>query len=128
SKTARATAVPAGNAPVAVIVGEVKRADVPVWLPGIGTVKGSNTVTVRPRVGGSLDKILFTEGSLVKEGEVIAEIDPRPYEAVLAQAKAKKIQDEATLANARLDEARFANLLQARAVSQQQADQARATV
>lgn len=128
SKAAEAKSGPTSNPPVAVIVGEVKRADVPVWLSGIGSVKASNTVTVRPRVGGSLDKILFTEGALVKAGDIIAEIDPRPYEAVLSQAKAKKLQDEASLANARLEEARFANLLKISAVSEQQSEQATAAV
>lgn len=117
-----------GNQPVAVIIAEVRRSDVPVWLTGIGSVIASDTVTVRPRVSGSLDKILFTEGSLVKEGDIIAQIDPRPFEATLAQAEAKKLQDEATLANARLDLARFTTLLKTNAVSQQQADQAAATV
>ncbi len=128
SKAAQAKPTPTGNQAVAVIVGEVKRADVPVWLNGIGTVRASNTVTVRPRVGGSLDRILFTEGALVKEGEIIAAIDPRPYEAALAQVKAKKLQDEASLANARLEETRFANLLKISAVSEQQSDQATAAV
>jgi multidrug efflux system membrane fusion protein len=128
SKAGEAKDGPAPERAVAVIVGDVRQADVPVWLAGIGSVQASNTVTVRPRVGGSLDKINFTEGSLVSEGDIIAEIDPRPFEAVLAQAKAKKIQDEATLGNARLDEQRFANLLKTGAVSTQQADQSKAAV
>ena len=119
---------PAGPQSVAVIVGEVRHSDVPIWLTGIGNVQASNTVTVRPRVSGALDKIHFTEGALVKQGEIIAEIDPRPYEAALAQAEAKKIQDEASLANARLEESRFADLLKNDAVSKQQADQAASSV
>ena len=119
---------PAAPQSVAVVVGEVLSADVPVWLTGIGSVQASNTVTVRPRVGGALNSINFTEGSIVKQGDVIAEIDPRPFEAALAQAEAKKLQDEANLANARLDEARFANLLKTGAASKQQADQSAATV
>ena len=119
---------PAGPQSVAVIVGEVRHSDVPIWLTGIGNVQASNTVTVRPRVSGALDKIHFTEGAMVKQGEVIAEIDPRPYEAALAQAEAKKIQDEASLANARLEESRFADLLKNDAVSKQQADQSASSV
>lgn len=119
---------PAGPQSVAVIVGEVRRVDVPIWLTGIGAVQAANTVTVRPRVGGALNKVNFTEGALVKEGEIIAEIDPRPYEAALAQAEAKKLQDEASLANARLEETRFSDLLKNDAVSKQQADQSSSSV
>ncbi|MBX3739406.1 MAG: efflux RND transporter periplasmic adaptor subunit [Akkermansiaceae bacterium] len=117
-----------GNQPVAVTIEKVRQENVPVWLTGIGTVQASNTVTVRPRVGGALEKINFTEGAIVNAGDVIAEIDPRPFESALAQAVAKKTQDEAQLANARLEEARFSGLLRNDAVSQQQADQATATV
>jgi len=116
-----------GNQAVAVTVEKVRQENVPVWLTGIGTVQASNTVTVRPRVGGALEKVNFTEGAIVKAGDIIAEIDPRPYESALAQAAAKKVQDEAQLANARLEETRFANLLKTDAVSKQQADQATAT-
>lgn len=119
---------PMAGQPVTVIIGKVLQQDVPVWLTGIGSVQASNTVTVRPRVSGALDKILFTEGSLVKAGDIIAEIDPRPYQSILSQAEAKKLQNEAQLANARLEEKRFADLLKNDAVSQQQADQSNATV
>lgn len=129
SAAAKADAAkPASPQSVAVIVGEVRRVDVPIWLTGIGAVQAANTVTVRPRVGGALNKVNFTEGALVKEGEIIAEIDPRPYEAALAQAEAKKLQDEASLANARLEETRFSDLLKNDAVSKQQADQSSSSV
>ena len=121
-------AKPAGNGLVAVLTAKVEQKDVPVWLTGIGTVQALNTVTVRPRVGGSLDKINFTEGAMVKKGDVLAEIDPRPFQSVIDQAEAKKLQDEAQLANARLEAARFSNLLKTEAVSKQQSDQAAATV
>lgn len=114
--------------PVPVILGNAERRDVPVWLSGIGTAQASNTVTVRPRVGGSLDTVNFTEGALVKEGDVLAQIDPRPYQSVLAQAEAKRAQDHAQLENARVDAARFESLRKENAVSQQQLDQANATV
>lgn len=116
------------NQAVAVSIEKARQEDVPVWLTGIGTVQAANTVTVRPRVGGALEKIHFTEGAVVKAGDIIAEIDTRPFDTALAQAMAKKAQDEAQLANARLDETRFANLLKTSAVSQQQSDQATATV
>ncbi|WAC18996.1 efflux RND transporter periplasmic adaptor subunit [Luteolibacter sp. SL250] len=128
AKGTAAAGKPAAPRAAAVVVGKVRRGDVPIWFTGIGNVQASNTVTVRPRVGGALEKIHFTEGALVKEGDVIAEIDPRPYAAALAQAEAKKVQDEATLANARLEETRFAGLLANDAVSKQQADQAAAAV
>ncbi len=117
-----------GGGPVAVVTGTAERRDVPVWLTGIGTVQANNTVTVRPRVGGALEKVNFTEGALVKKGDVLAEIDPRTYQSAIDQAEAKKLQDEAQLANARLDAGRFAELLKTDAVSKQQSDQAVASV
>lgn len=92
----RAPAVPVSVAPV-------QKVDFPVYLTGLGTVQGFNTVQVRTRVDGQIDKIAFTEGQIVKEGELLASIDPRPYQAALDQAKAKKAQDEANLANANLE-------------------------
>ncbi len=113
-------------ATVAVIT--VEEQDAPIWLSGIGTVQAFNTVTVRPRTSGALDKVGFTEGSIVKEGDVLAQIDPRPYQSVLAQATAKKSQDEAQLANATLAANRFQTLSETDAVSRQELDQANATV
>ncbi|MEY9449054.1 multidrug efflux pump subunit AcrA (membrane-fusion protein) [Bradyrhizobium diazoefficiens] len=92
----RALAVPVSVAPV-------QKVDFPVYLTGLGTVQGFNTVQVRPRVDGQIDRIAFTEGQIVKEGELLVSIDPRPYQAALDQAKAKKAQDEANLANANLE-------------------------
>jgi multidrug efflux system membrane fusion protein len=117
---------PRGPQVVPVTVAEVTRRDIPVWLEGIGTVQASNTVTVRPRVGGTLETVAFTEGSMVKQGDVLARIDPRPFESVLAQAKAKKLQDEAQLANAAAVLARAQSLVKDNAVSKQLVDQAAA--
>ncbi len=102
---------PRGPAPVPVKIASVEKADFPVYLGGLGTVQGFNTVVVRTRVDGQIDTIAFTEGQIVKEGDLLAQIDPRPFQAALDQAKAKKAQDEANLANANLDLQRFTKLL-----------------
>ena len=91
-----------GGAPVPVVAGQVEQKDVPIYLEGLGTVQAFNTVTVHTRVDGQLDKVLFTEGQNVKTGDLVAQIDPRPYQAALDQAIAKKAQDEAQLANAKI--------------------------
>ncbi|MBR0773610.1 efflux RND transporter periplasmic adaptor subunit [Bradyrhizobium diazoefficiens] len=93
----------APRAAVPVSVSPVQKVDFPVYLTGLGTVQGFNTVQVRTRVDGQIDKIAFTEGQIVKQGELLVSIDPRPYQATLDQAKAKKAQDEANLANANLE-------------------------
>jgi membrane fusion protein, multidrug efflux system len=118
----------AANAGVAVVEGEVARRDVPIWLSGLGTVQASNTVTVHPRVNGPLDQVNFTEGQLVKAGDVLAKIDARPYASVLQQALAKKAQDEAQLANAQLDRDRFRQLVESNAESRRVLDQQEAAV
>src|ERR1700688_1683723 len=111
---------------VRVTIAPVQKADFPVYLTGLGTVQGFNTVLVRTRVDGQIDKIAFTEGQLVKQGDLLAEIDPRPFQAALDQAKAKKAQDEANLANASLDLQRFTKL--GEFATRQQTDTQRSTV
>jgi membrane fusion protein, multidrug efflux system len=96
--------------PVPVTIASVERADFPAYLFGLGSVQGLNTVVVRTRVDGQINKIAFQEGQLVKEGDILAEIDPRPYQAAFDQAVAKKAQDEAHLANAKLDLHRYVSL------------------
>jgi len=113
---------------IPVLAATVERRDVPVWLDGLGTVQASATVTVKPRVDGQLTEVLFREGQDVAAGDVLARIDARPYQAALDQAIAKKQQDEAQLANARADAARYAKLVQNNFASAQQADTARAQV
>ena len=115
-----------GPQAVAVYVSEVTRQNVPVWLTGIGTVQASNTVTVRPRVGGALESVAFTEGAMVKEGDILAQIDPRPYRSLLSQAQAKKAQDEAQLSSAAATLARSQSLVKENAVSRQVLDQSEA--
>jgi multidrug efflux system membrane fusion protein len=122
ANTAQKAAPPA----VRVTIAPVQKADFPVYLTGLGTVQGFNTVTVRTRVDGQIDKIAFKEGQLVKQGDLLAEIDPRPYQASLDQAKAKKAQDEANLANASLDLQRFTKL--GEFATRQQTDTQRSTV
>jgi len=99
-----------GPAPVPVTVAAVSKENFPVYLTGLGTVQGFNTVTVRTRVDGQINRIAFKEGQFVKEGDLIAQVDPRPFQATLDQANAKKAQDEASLANAKLDLQRSKNL------------------
>jgi membrane fusion protein, multidrug efflux system len=106
---AQKRAAPA-RAAVPVKIAPVEKADFPVYLTGLGTVQGFNTVLVRTRVDGQINRIAFKEGQLVKAGDTLVEIDPRPFQAVLDQAKAKKAQDEANLANANIDLQRFTRL------------------
>jgi multidrug efflux system membrane fusion protein len=95
---------------VPVKIAAAEKADFPVYLTGLGTVQGFNTVLVRSRVDGQINKIDFKEGQFIGEGDTLVEIDPRPFQAALDQAKAKKAQDEANLANAKLDLQRFTRL------------------
>ena len=116
------------NQPIPVLVATAEQKDVPIYLDALGTVQAFNTVTVKPMVDGPLNAVNFTEGQDVKKGDVLAQIDPRTYQAALDQATAKKAQDEAQLANARLDLARYTKLAANNYTSGQQADTARAQV
>src|SRR5271156_1929297 len=115
-------AQPEGPAPILVSVSPVKRADFPIVLESLGQVQAYNTVTVRARVDGQVVKIAFKEGQNVNEGDLLAEIDPRPFQAALDQAKAKKTQDQANLVNARLDLQRYSTLAKQSYATQQQLD------
>ena len=114
--------------PVRVVTGLVGQEDFPIAHEGIGTVQAYNTVTIRARVDGTLQKVLFREGQDVKAGDVLAVIDPRPFRAALDQAVAAKAKDEAQLANARLDFDRYAKLAQTNAATKQQVDTQKALV
>src|SRR5512144_2745079 len=118
----------AAEGPVPVLVAVAARADVPVYLDAVGTIRALNTVTVSPQVDGKLLSVGFKEGDDVKKGDVLARIDPTIYEAQLNQAKAKKAQDEAQLANAKIDLERYERLAATNAVNRQQADTQRALV
>jgi multidrug efflux system membrane fusion protein len=114
--------------PAVVSVATATPSDYPVFIDGLGQVQAENTVTVRTRVDGQIVKIAFAEGQMVKAGDLLAQIDPRPFQAALDQAKAKQAQDQATLANARLDLARYSTLAKQSFATQQQLDTQNALV
>jgi multidrug efflux system membrane fusion protein len=114
--------------PIPVLVAAAQKQDVDIWLPGLGTVQAFNTVTVHSMIDGPLVSVQFKEGDEVKAGAVLARIDPRPYQAALDQAVAKRAQDQATLANDKLDLARYVKLAATNYTTKQQADTQRAVV
>jgi multidrug efflux system membrane fusion protein len=115
---------PNGMSPPAIPVtaAEVGRQDVPILLRNIGTVQAFQAVVVRTRVDGTIEQVFFTEGQDVKRGDRLVLIDPRPYAATLAQARAKKVFDQAQLENAKLDLARYQSLVRSDFASRQQVD------
>jgi len=115
-------------APTPVTTAEVRRADFPVFLDGLGTVQPFDTVTVRSRVDGQITKVFFRQGQMVHQGDPLVEIDKRPYQAALDQAVAKKAQDEATRKDAELDLQRYAELAKKDFSSKQQLDAQQALV
>lgn len=98
----------------------VKRADVNVFLTALGTVTPLNTVTVRTQISGQLLRLLFQEGQLVKQGDLLAEVDPRPYQAQLAQYEGQLARDQALLKNARIDLERYQTLVKQDSAPEQQ--------
>ena len=116
------------RAAVPVSVAAAMRQDVPIYLTGLGTVQASFTVGIHSQVDGKLQEVLFTEGQHVKQGDVLAKIDPRLFQAALAQAKAKKAQDEAALVGLEKDLARFKALGLKGFETQQNLDQQQAKV
>ncbi|MFI5013941.1 MAG: efflux RND transporter periplasmic adaptor subunit [Hyphomicrobiales bacterium] len=123
------TAAAQGTMPaVPVVAAEVRRADVPIFLIGLGTVRAFNSVLLTSRVDGEIVKINFQEGEEVRAGDVLVEIDAQPLAAALAQAQAAKLKDQAQLGNARLDLDRAQRLVGTGAGTVQQLDTARAQV
>lgn len=107
---------------VPVLAETVQERDVPIYLDGLGTVQAYNTVTVHARVDGELKKVAFTEGQDVKAGDLLAIVDPDPYQAALDQAKAKKAEDQAQLVNAQINLKREIDLIAAKIDPQQTYD------
>ena len=113
--------------PVPVTVATATKGDIPVYLRAPGTVAAFNTVTVHTRVDGQLMSVAFKEGQLVHEGEVLAEIDPRPYQVQLEQAEGQLAHDQALLKDAQLNAQRYTTLYNEGVLSQQQANTQEAT-
>jgi multidrug efflux system membrane fusion protein len=122
------TAIDNSATTIPVVAATATAEDVPVYVEAIGTVQAYNTVDITPLVSGQMIQVLFKEGQDVKAGDVLAKIDPRPYQAILDQDRAKKAEDESLLANARLDLTRYTKLLAKDYTSAQTADTQRALV
>jgi len=108
--------------PVPVTVAAAKREDVPIYMTGIGTVRALNTVAVTPQVSGAITQVTFTEGQMVKRGELLVQVDPRPYQNTLTQAQGQLARDQALLANAQLDLKRYRTLATQNSIALQQVD------
>ncbi len=108
--------------PVPVVVAQAQRADMPVYLNGLGTVTAFNTVTAKSRVDGQLVNVAFREGQFVRKGELLAQIDPRPFQVQLEQAEGQLAKDEALLRDAKLNAERYVKLSREGVIPQQQSD------
>jgi len=117
-----------GRPPTTVGIAQAGVADVPVTLDALGTVTPTATITVRPQVSGTITRIMFREGQMVRRGEALVEIDPRPLRMALMQAQGQLTRDEAQLANARLMLTRFRTLLAEDSIARQDVDTQAATV
>ena len=125
---AGAREAPRPDGPIPVQTALAQRSDVPVYLQGIGTVQAFYTATMTARVDGELESVHFTEGQMVKKGQLLAQIDPRPYRAALNQAMATEQKDAAQLQSAKGDLGRYEQLEPQHLSSKQQVDDQRALV
>ena len=116
------------NGPVAVGTATAQIGDIDVKIPALGTVTPLATVTVRTQISGVMQKIFFTEGQRVKQGDTLAQIDPRPYEAAVQQQQGNLKRDQALLADAKLDLKRYEGLVKEDSIAEQQLDTQRALV
>jgi membrane fusion protein, multidrug efflux system len=117
-----------GGGALPVMAAPAHKGDIDIYVTGLGSITAYNTVTLKTRVDGELIKVAFTEGQMVKKGDLLAEIDPRPYQVVLTQAEGQMARDQATLENARVDLRRYQNLIETSAITKQQLDTQVATV
>ncbi len=109
-----------GPGAVPVVAAQARRGDIGVFITGLGSVTPINTVTIKSRVDGQLMKVHYNEGNLVHEGDLLLEIDPRPYHVALEQAEGQMIRDQANLDNARVDLERYQKLVAQNAIPEQQ--------
>ena len=127
-RSSKKEAVAGGGRPVPVSVAQARKGDMAVRITGLGTVTAINSVTVKSRVDGQLLRVAFTEGQMVREGDLLAEIDPRPFQVQLMQAEGQLAKDQAVRDNAVADQKRFQSLVGQGILSRQQLDTQNAAV
>ena len=127
-RSSKKEAVAGGGRPVPVSVAQARKGDMAVRITGLGTVTAINSVTVKSRVDGQLLRVAFTEGQMVREGDLLAEIDPRPFQVQLMQAEGQLAKDQAVRDNAVADQKRFQSLVGQGILSRQQLDTQNAVV